>query len=81
MAGFAALSLFAASLAAAASTPVSTHSTRTAVSTPVYATVRILPGAKVSLGSQAEAEGYRLTEASITDEDGRRRPAKLVEFQ
>jgi hypothetical protein len=45
------------------------------------ASVRILPGAKVSLSGQAEAQGYKLTDAIITSEDGKRRPAQLVEFQ
>jgi hypothetical protein len=45
------------------------------------ASVRILPGAKISLSGQAEAQGYKLTPALITNEDGSRRPAQLVEFQ
>jgi hypothetical protein len=43
--------------------------------------VRILPGAKVSLSGGAEAQGYKLTSADITLEDGSQRPAELVEFQ
>lgn len=53
--------------------------TRTA--TPPHAFVRILPGAKVTVGSDAEVGGQALTKATITVEDGTRRSAKLVEFQ
>jgi hypothetical protein len=45
------------------------------------ATVRILPGVKVSLSDRAEAQGYRLNNATVTVEDGRQLSAKLVEFQ
>jgi hypothetical protein len=45
------------------------------------ASVRILPGAKVRLDEQAVKDGYKLTPATITVEDGSRRSAKLVEFQ
>lgn len=53
--------------------------TRAAV--PAQASVRILPGAKVNLTARAEAEGYRLNPATVTLEDGSRRPARLIEFQ
>ena len=53
--------------------------TRTVV--PAQAFVRILPAARVSLGPHAEGGGRTLTNATITVEDGTRRPAKLVEFQ
>ena len=45
------------------------------------ATVRILPGVKVSLSDRAEVQGYRLNDARVTVEDGRQLSAKLVEFQ
>jgi len=45
------------------------------------ASVRILPGAKISLSADAETDGYKLNSATITVEDGSQRPAKLVEFQ
>lgn len=48
---------------------------------PARASVRILPGAKVNLTARAEADGYRLTPATVTVEDGSRRAARLIEFQ
>ena len=45
------------------------------------ASVRILPAARVSLSNHAAAQGYRLSPTTITVEDGRKVPAKLVEFQ
>jgi hypothetical protein len=50
-------------------------------SVPARAVVRILPGVKVSLSDRAEAQGYRLNNATVTVEDGRQLSAKLVEFQ
>jgi|GEM_PF-4420106 len=64
----------AASVGAPAFTP-----TRAVAS--AQASVRILPGAKVSLSARAETEGHKLTKATITAEGGSRRSAKLVEFQ
>lgn len=48
---------------------------------PAQATVRILSGAKVSLSGSHQPEGYKVTAAQVTLEDGRRQPAQLVEFQ
>lgn len=48
---------------------------------PAQASVRILPGARVSFRANAEASGHVLKDATIIVEDGTRRPAKLVEFQ
>ena len=45
------------------------------------ATVRILPGARVRLGISANAENYLVSSATVKDETGAKRPAKLVEFQ
>ena len=59
-----------------ATTHIPTKSAATA-----QAFVRILPGAKVSLSAEPQPEGYKLNPATITVEDGSRRPAKLVEFQ
>ena len=67
--------------AAPGSAPAMPAPAQTRVSASAQATVRILPGARVSLSGQAEAEGYRLTNAVITAEDGSQRSAKLVEFQ
>ena len=53
----------------------------TKVSASARAVVRILPGVKVNLSDDAEAQGYRLTNATITADDGRQQSAKLVEFQ
>ena len=73
------MSLFVAlALAASASQPSQPH---TQVTASARATVVILSGAKISLSNAAQAEGYRLNDATITVEDGSRRPAKLVEFQ
>ena len=81
MAVMVALSILAAPLGTAPVMAPATGGSRTRVSVSARATVRILPGVRVSLGPQAQAEGYRLNVAMITDVDGRRRPAKLVEFQ
>jgi hypothetical protein len=43
--------------------------------------VIILSGAKVSLSEAPQPEGHKVSAAVITDQDGNRRPAKLVEFQ
>ena len=77
MVSFLALSWIAA---ASAVTPAPVHVPTKAVA-PAQATVRILSGAKVSLSAAAQPEGYKLTTAEVTLEDGRRRPAQLVEFQ
>jgi hypothetical protein len=45
------------------------------------ASVIILSGARISLSSAPQPEGYKVNAATITDQDGTRRPAKLVEFQ
>lgn len=70
-------------LAAAASSgpPAALQHVPTRAVASAQASVRILPGAKVNLSGQAEAQGYKLNPAVITSEDGRRRPAQLVEFQ
>ena len=81
MAVLVALSLMAAQLGAAQLPSPSSAERGTAVSASARATVRILPGARVSLSQQAEAQGYRLNNATITAEDGRQLSAKLVEFQ
>ena len=72
-----ALPLMAAQIAAGASSG-SVHS---AVTASARATVTILAGAKVALSDAPQPEGYRVNTAVITDQDGNRRPAKLVEFQ
>lgn len=79
MGPFTALALLASVVPVAGST-VPPH-VPAKVTASAKATVRILPGAKVSLSGQAEAQGYQPTNAMITVEDGSRRPAKLVEFQ
>lgn len=62
--------------AAATSPPPATR-----VAVPAQAFVRILPGAKVALGPEAEKQGYTLNAATVRLEDGSRRPARLVEFE
>ena len=84
MAHMALLSAFALAVAATSgggqvSAGFSHAPTRAAV--PAQASVRILPGAKVNLTDRAEADGYRLNPATVTLEDGSRRPARLIEFQ
>lgn len=74
-----ALAVAAASGGTSGGSALSTAPTRTAA--PARASVRILPGAKVNLTARAEADGYRLTPATVTLEDGSRRPARLIEFQ
>ena len=78
MALLAALALFAAPASSGVSAPV--HVPTKAVA-PAQATVRILSGAKVSLSASTQPEGRKLTASQVTLEDGRRRPAQLVEFQ
>lgn len=79
MTSFLALALFA-SAHPGSGTAASEQAPTKAVAS-ARATVRILSGAKVSLGKQAEAQGYKLNNAKVTVEDGRQLPAKLVEFQ
>ena len=68
-------------LAAAGSTLPAPAPEPTKASASARATVRILPGVKVSLSDRAEVQGYRLNDATVTVEDGRQLSAKLVEFQ
>ncbi|MCL6683851.1 hypothetical protein [Sphingomonas alba] len=68
-------------MAAGAGAPVPTDVTRSPVTASARATVIILSGAKISLSEAPQPEGYKVTAAVITDQDGNRRPAKLVEFQ
>ena len=67
-------------LALAASAPAPSRPS-TAVTAVARASVIILSGAKVSLSAAPQPEGYKVNAAIITDQDGNRRPAKLVEFQ
>ena len=78
MAPFVAFALLAA--AASGSPPAPAHVPTKAVAS-AQASVRILSGAKVTLSASAQPDGYKLTAAEVTVEDGRRRPAQLVEFQ
>jgi hypothetical protein len=80
MAGLLTMAIMAAQLGAGAPLPARSASPSIA-SASAQASVRILPGAKVSLSGEAEAQGYKLTSANITLEDGSQRPAELVEFQ
>ena len=66
-------------LAAAQSAPAGPASTGVKVS--AQASVRILSGARVTLGERAEGQPYVVSKASVRVEDGSRRPAQLVEFQ
>lgn len=77
------LSLAFAFLAAAAPGGSAASPTHVPVKAVVAAkaTVRILSGARVKLSDLNEADGHRLNPATITAEDGSKRPAQLVEFQ
>ena len=66
---------------AAAAAPGSPAAPRSPVTVSARATVIILSGAKVSLSEAPQPEGHKVSAAVITDQDGNRRPAKLVEFQ
>ena len=46
-----------------------------------HATVRILSGARVTLGRSADQGSFTISQAEVRDETGARRPAQLVEFQ
>jgi hypothetical protein len=81
MPGLITLSLLAAAIGGSADAPKAIGSPSTRVSVSARASVRILPGARVSFDDAARSEGQALTAATVTAEDGSRRPAKLVEFQ
>jgi hypothetical protein len=81
MAVMAVVSLMAAQVGAAIPPASASPSWSSRVSAPARATVRILSGAKVTLSSEAQPEGYKLNAAHVRLEDGSSRPAKLVEFQ
>ena len=78
MALFTSFALLAAA-ASAGAPPATGHVPTKAVSS-ARASVRILSGAKVSLGASAD-NGHKRTATRVTLEDGRHRPAQLVEFQ
>ena len=68
-------------MAAGAGAPVTAGATHSPVTASARATVIILSGAKISLSEGPQPEGYKVNPTVITDQDGNRRPAKLVEFQ
>ena len=68
-------------LAASAAGPASGGAPHSAVTATARASVIILSGAKVTLSDAPQPEGYKVNAAVITDQDGNRRPAKLVEFE
>jgi hypothetical protein len=68
-------------LAAEIGAPAPSSARHDPVTVSARASVIILSGAKVSLSDAAQPEGYKVNAAVITDQDGNRRPAKLVEFQ
>jgi hypothetical protein len=77
MSAWLALPLMAAHVAA----PTPSNAVHSAVTASARASVVILSGAKVALSAAPQPEGYKLNAAIITDQDGHRRSAKLVEFQ
>ena len=81
MAGLILLSLMATPLSGDQLSVPASAERRTEVSASARATVRILPGVRVNFSDEAKGQGYRLGNATITVEDGRQLPAKLVEFQ
>jgi hypothetical protein len=80
MAGAILLSLMAAQLGSSGS-PAAHQPWNSGVSAQATASVRILSAARVHLGHGAQPEGYALHAAHVRLEDGRRHPAKLIEFQ
>ena len=79
MAALAVLAALAAAQPAAQPTDAPAQGTRAEVS--AQASVRIVSGARVTLGKAALGEPYLVSKASVRLEDGSRRPAQLVEFQ
>ena len=45
------------------------------------ASVRIVSATRVTLGKTADSGNFRVTRAMVRTEDGKSRPASLVEFQ
>jgi len=80
MAALVALFLLAAPVGGAVTVSVDGART-TAVRASAQASVRILPGARITLGDQADPAGHKFNDARVTVEDGSQRDAKLVEFQ
>lgn len=54
---------------------------RMVVSAQARASVRIVAAARIRLSDAPQPDGYAVTPARITVEDGTRRDARLVEFQ
>lgn len=75
------MALVAFALLAAAASPAAPAHVPTKAATSATATARILSGAKIRLGADAQAEGHVMKPAHVTVEDGTRRKAQLVEFQ
>lgn len=71
--------LFAFSLLAAA--PLVSAHVPTKAAAAAQASVRILKPARVRLGAEPQPDGRKLQAATVTVENGSRRPAQLVEFQ
>lgn len=80
MASLVALAWLAAATASGGDQRVSTPASTMAMA-PAQAFVRILPGARIALSSAPQPDGHKLSPATVTVEDGSRRPAQLVEFQ
>ena len=79
MGSFTALALLASAVAGGGPNPSAPGPPKAVVA--ARASVRIVSAARVSLSDHAEAQGYRLSRATVTAEDGRKLPAKLVEFE
>ena len=46
-----------------------------------HASARIVSGARIHLGAEAQPDGFTMRSRRITGEDGSRRSAQLVEFE
>jgi hypothetical protein len=69
---------FVLSAAAVAQAPVHVPTRAVAVA---RASARIVRPARVTLSTGPQPDGHKLQAATVTVEDGSRRPARLVEFQ
>ena len=81
MAALTAFLLLAAAQPAAPTADRPQFEAKTGVSATSQVSVRILSGARVTLGLSADSGNYHVTAASVRLEDGTRRSAQLVEFQ
>jgi len=76
------LTAFALMVAAAAGGPAQKPAFEpTKAVAAAHASARIVSGARIHLGAAAQPDGLAMKTRRITDEDGSRRSANLVEFE